>query len=530
MQQAALGDVRRSIAPLLCLWTSFLIYSFVHAPVPGVNEPQYLGKAKHYWNPDWCQGDFFLESSNPHQVFYQSFGLLTQFLSLEQSAVVGRMIAYLVLAIGWHRLCHQLTRDRWCGLSAAWFFLLLAAIGNFSGEWLVGGVEGKVLTYGFILLSVAALTQQRWISAGLTAGLAVAFHPLVGIWSLVAVALAVGLVLVRPGRTIGPRHDVRQKLFATLCSGRLVAGLLILVAVSLAGIIPAIAAISGATPELTRYGNYVQVFYRLAHHLDPMQFPAAVYVGYGVLSVASWIVYRLSRCQSADTHTALLARYVFAAGIIALAGVLIGAGPRPAQQMPMWEFRMALLKFYPFRLFDVMLPVLASILLTGVFSSCRLASILVPGRLRWGLFAGGFVVALWLNAGHGSINRMAPRQERDWLAACHWLRENTAEDALVYSPKEGWAFKWFAERPEYVSRKDCPQDAAGIKAWNERLNGMQRWGEQHLQPGGGYSREDAHQLSDETGITYVVSRRFGPFNVPIVFESQTYRIYRIARE
>lgn len=30
-------------------------------PAPDVNEPHYLGKAKHYWNHAWAPGDFFFE-------------------------------------------------------------------------------------------------------------------------------------------------------------------------------------------------------------------------------------------------------------------------------------------------------------------------------------------------------------------------------------------------------------------------------------------------------------------------------------
>ena len=521
-----LGDRRRTLAPLLCIWASFLLYSFIHAPIPGVNEPQYLGKAKHYWNPDWCPGDFFLESSNPHLVFYQTFGLLTRVLTLEQTAVVGRVVAYFVLALGWHGLCTLMTRDRWCGLTAAWVFLCLAGIGNFSGEWLVGGVEGKVLTYGFVLLSLTAFIGQRWGVSGLSAGLAVAFHPLVGIWSLIAIGLTALATILLPGH-IGTRNENFKKLKSSVLSTQGLIGMALLVGVSLTGVVPALAAVSGSTPELNRYGNYVQVFYRLAHHLDPMQFTARAYQLYVVLSFVGWIVFKLHARNAVWT---LLARYVMAAGIIALAGVVIGAGPRPPQEMSMWEFRMGLLKYYPFRLFDVVLPVFVSFLVAGVFSSDRLTSVLVPARWRWSLFAAASMTGLFLNAGFGSINRMATQQERDWLAACQWLRENTAEDALVYSPKDGWAFKWFAQRPEYVSRKDCPQDAAGIREWNERLNGIRDWGEDYLLPQGGYSREDTHRLSEETGITYIVSRRFGPFDVPVVFESETYRIYRIAAD
>src|SRR5690606_21616877 len=60
----------------------FLAYSFWCRPVPSVNEPHYLTKAKHYWQPSWCAGDFFLESSNPHLVFYRTVGALTQWFTL----------------------------------------------------------------------------------------------------------------------------------------------------------------------------------------------------------------------------------------------------------------------------------------------------------------------------------------------------------------------------------------------------------------------------------------------------------------
>ena len=54
---------------LLLVWAMFLSTSLIRAPIPAVNEPHYLGKAKHYWDPAWCAGDFLLDSSNPHLVF-----------------------------------------------------------------------------------------------------------------------------------------------------------------------------------------------------------------------------------------------------------------------------------------------------------------------------------------------------------------------------------------------------------------------------------------------------------------------------
>ena len=63
-------------------------------PVPDVNEPYYLGKAIHYWNPDWVQGDFFLESADAHQVFYFTFGWLSLWLSPPVLAWTGRMLTW----------------------------------------------------------------------------------------------------------------------------------------------------------------------------------------------------------------------------------------------------------------------------------------------------------------------------------------------------------------------------------------------------------------------------------------------------
>ena len=43
-------------------------------PVPDVNETAYLTKARHFTDPAWCQGDFFLETPDAHGVFYLLMG------------------------------------------------------------------------------------------------------------------------------------------------------------------------------------------------------------------------------------------------------------------------------------------------------------------------------------------------------------------------------------------------------------------------------------------------------------------------
>ena len=177
------------LVPILA-WATILLFSAVAAPVPGVNEPHYLCKARHFWQPDWCSQDFFLASPNAHTVFYATIGSLTRIASFEQSAWIGRILAMFVLAWGWTHCLSRGVFDQWSTLWCAWIFLALAACGNFSGEWLVGGVEGKVFAYGFLFRGIRRRTSPPlafyaavWFGIGV-----ISFHPVVGIWGLLAFA------------------------------------------------------------------------------------------------------------------------------------------------------------------------------------------------------------------------------------------------------------------------------------------------------------------------------------------------------
>jgi hypothetical protein len=121
---------------------------------------------------------------------------------------------------------------------------------------------------------------------------------------------------------------------------------------------------------------------------------------------------------------------------------------------------------------------------------------------------------------------MSDAQRADWDELCAWIKENTPRDSLILTPKESRSFKWFAERAEYVAFKDCPQDAAGIVEWNNRLKFLKKWGEENWN-GTSYSAVVTNQLHETTGVTHLVSSRWGPFDAPIVYENDTYRVYQI---
>ncbi len=156
-------SLRQRVWTVGLLFLSFLAYSFVRTPIPAVNEPHYLTKAKHFWNPDWGRGDLFLESSNPHYVFYSVVGSLTQWCSLEKTAGISRVAALLLLAMGFESLLSLVLRGVRPIVGAVWVYLGLAAVGNLSGEWIIGGVEGKVFAYGFAFWGAGLAVRGQFL-------------------------------------------------------------------------------------------------------------------------------------------------------------------------------------------------------------------------------------------------------------------------------------------------------------------------------------------------------------------------------
>ena len=82
-------------------------------PVPEVNEPYYLGKAIHYWNPHWASSDWFLQTADTHAVFYFSVGWLALILKPTAFAWTVRLLTWALLAWSWQRLSRAVVPRAW---------------------------------------------------------------------------------------------------------------------------------------------------------------------------------------------------------------------------------------------------------------------------------------------------------------------------------------------------------------------------------------------------------------------------------
>ena len=313
-------------------------------------------------------------------------------------------------------------------------------------------------------------------------------------------------------------------------SGSILLPCVILILLALPGLIPVFQLLTeSVASETRRAATYIQVYYRLAHHLDPMLFPRRSYVCYALLMVV-W----LSSCLWGGTTNVKrrLDHVVFWSLIFALAGILIGWGPRPPIKMPFYDQRMTLLKFYPFRLADVLLPVAVAVSLVSVLE--RTAFKTNPSR-TWGALSSPplwiltvvFIAGLWRAHATKETNRYSLEDRADWLDVCAWIDIDLPSDALVQTPTNGWAFKWFARRAEYVAYKDCPQDDVGIVEWNRRLNFLQKWFEKNYADEF-YSADELKSLRRETGLTHLLTDRLGPLELEPIYRNSTFQVYDLS--
>ena len=501
---------RFKLLVVAAVWLSFLLVSLVAAPIPAVNESHYLAMARHSWDSSWCANDLFLSSFPAHRVFYGTFGWLTLWFDFATVAFLGRAIGLAMLAISWTSLIGRLQRTesdatvtRAGGtLLSAWLFLGLQAIGNLSGEWLIGGIESKVIAFAFVFWGIAAMLDRRVIVAALCSGVAISFHPIIGLWHLAALGIA------ELPRIKSHFLEIRRSTIAV--------GALSVTACF--GLWPAIELLRNAKPSDSYAANYIQVFYRLKHHLDPMDFVVSHFIGYGLLFVA-WgaAMVWLRRKQSLSAGDRWWIGYLLAAALFAIGGFVAGYGPRPASLMPGFRWRMVLLKFYPFRLFDLMLPIAVASLLPR----------LVQRRWLWVAGMLGLVWAIGSTRVFPPPNQLPSAMRSDWRDACRWVAANTPADTVFHTPFEAEAFKWFAQRAEFVNVKDCPQDAAGIVEWNRRLKLITKWSEKSFTDDETYSADELRELVRLTDVRFAITRTRVRYDADLLYSNDTYKILRL---
>ncbi len=505
----------QAVIEIVLIWFVFAIHAGWLPPDP--NEPHYLSKAKHYWNPSWCANDFFLESDDTHLVFYVAAGWLTKLMPLDEVAWCGRLVTWGLMAWGWRRLSWSVVPQRgWAVLSAA-LFVALNEHFQMAGEWVVGGFEAKGFAYALVFFALAEVVQNRWNRAWLMLGAASAFHVLVGGWSAIAASVAWFLS--------GKDRPPLRAMAPAMVVGAILA---------LPGVLPALALSHRVDPAVQGEANRLYVFQRLPHHLTPMGMKT-VFIERHALLLCVFVM--LCAFTPRDELQRRLRGFVIGAIAISLAGFAISLifahDPTTAA---------GLLRFYWFRLSDAVLPMGVALVGVTAMTICRadrsvcsrVCQAAAIGLVAWHL---GSMLLVHLTALNGAE---VPRADapgkvwdyHDWRVACQWISDHTPDDALFLTPRSSQTFKWYANRSEVVTWKDIPQNADQLVDWWHRMRDVFGTGalppeKQWYNTVADRGTEEVRQLAEKYDADYVLTSSEPRLELERVYENRSYALYKV---
>jgi len=431
-------------------------------PVPDSNEPVYLTKARHAADPTWAAGDFFLETPDAHGIFYLLMGPLAAGLTLDQAAWVGRVLGWLAVAIGFRHVVLPLLPGAggrggtWQRLVAAAVFSLALRHTTAAGEWVLGGCEAKVFAWALVLGGLGEWLRDRFAAAWCLLGAATAFHPLVGGWALVATGIArlLSPPLLKPVSTFG------------LAAALVITGCLL----AATGVVPALGLNAAADAATKSEAARIYVAERLPHHLLARSFAPGLLARHVLAIIAWWL---LSRAEPATPARGRMITFTLAALGISLAGLAISAIEPWA---PAVAYR--LLRFYWFRLGDVVVPLAHATTVAAVLGSDEAIRRILPfpPRLVRALVAMLLAADLAAQALHWPLPGRGVSARSDqrviapaWADVCDWVRDHAAAGDCVLTPQGAANFTWHTGLPEVVCWKNSPQDAASLVAWRQRF-------------------------------------------------------------
>lgn len=524
-----------------------LLFLFAGGEPSATDESHYLSKAKHYWNPAWCPNDYFLNSTDAHVGFYWTFGLLANLFSLPTAAWIGRMIVWTFQAFAWQRLSVAVIPKAWFSLLSMGLFLALARHTYMAREWAIGDVEGKCVAYGFVFLGLAQMIRGHWSWTWIWFGAGAAFHVLVGGWAVVAGFFAWAVLQWMSDRAERPPNFMR------MVPGILLGGVL-----SLPGLLPSLWLNHGTSPQITAEGNIAYVYVRLSHHLVFHRFETWLVVRHMLVVFVSLVF--AWRYWKVENLRPLLAINLGAI-VLMVVGIVLDYSTNYLSN----ETSAAVLRFYWYRLCDVMTPLVVAFALCHLMLAIFAADSALRSERPKSLSVAGPALLVFLTlisvANIGWIiyrrielgvpesqktlvayepNRQARRAtHRDWLECCEWIRAKTPIEAIFLTPQSQQTFKWYAQRGEVFTWKDAPQDGAGMTEWLRRYQDVMHPNEVIL-----HSPETdpslpvdqrANALAKKYGATYiVVDRRRGwtPQGFPLVYPrgnefNATFAVYRL---
>jgi hypothetical protein len=438
----AIAAILIFVAIVVCCWENFV----------GVHEELYLLGSRRIADPTFLAADFTWSRLSPTRALFDHLvAPLWRLFDGFAIANIGRFVYWSLMAWAIVRLARAARLPAWSAVAGLTLWLLWDQTLGMCGSPFEG-FQPKSLAYPLVFLSLAHLVRGETARAGLTAGLATAFHVIIGGWALMAVTLT---ALIQRG-LFTPRQ----------------VGVMLLAAAPF--VVPLALVMIGEGAHVTRADratmNGIYARFAMPHCCDVFYFFSSRKVPLGwaragvVFALAPIALFRWPERRAAriiGTFTVALIAF-FLAGVVARALSFDG-----------------LLELYPFQLANA-LPALFLFLFAPAWLVARGASgaigiaarfIVLVGTL-WLVIDRGVPRALWERpqtfAANVSTAMTVPGDVEDPVFA--WIRDHTPRDAVFITPfiTEFWPY---AQRAQVASMREPPLDRRLIE-WRQRLEAM----------------------------------------------------------
>lgn len=499
-----------------------------------INEANLLPFSRQHVETNWLPTDWYYNLPPGYRVpFIAIFGRMGAAWGFLLTSIVGRFIGYTAIASGLLFLSRRLNLRLLSLLIAIVLFLYINPAwendvgqqGIVAGEWLIGGIEPKVIAYPLILGAIGLMLSGRYIGMMALLGLATSFHTLVGGWAFLSVA---GWLMIF-------RHtDLRWRSIAFMLG--------VYVVTSAFAILPVIQQITVQDPASLFSPSFTYVYLRTPHHLNPLVWRSGWWIKAIILLVlligSKWLLRQEKEQGEVDQARSGL----FTFTLVSLIPFGLGLIAAPFDQEGKF------LQYYPFRFGDLMLPLNTCLLIACVLQQ-RLGR--SPKSFKRGCLT--FLALICLIQAPAFVKDAAslqrfPHEQQDidsaGTAVCRWIQQNTPQAATIVTPPVDLTpFSWISERATIAKFKLVPPTAAGIGEWLNRLTDLSGaidpW--QNItrtqdnrdiirdRLTEGYNQlttEQAAALMQKYRSNYIVTRADHQLNLPIAYRNDRYRVYQ----
>lgn len=473
---------------------------FLHAkPVPFGNEFPYLLRLAKEFQPEFLVNDWtFAAPANEHWLFNRIFGYLASLVRIETIGWLGRIITWVLLLRGLFRL-GRIWDISYTAIAISILFWLAIGQSMVGDEWLIGSFEAKSVSYIFLLSALFNFSKQKIIFPSVMLGIAFAFHPAVGLWS----SLAVGLALFF--------EKIGFKKFLTIT--------FIVSLLASLGVFPLFFDQFRGQEEIGELWQFM-VTVVFPFHFDPFDFSRS----YTVLLLSMLVVNCVAFHKTENFGMRFLLKFQVALGIFFLSAFLM-------RWLEMYE----LLRFLPVRLFPVFTPLFFSFTIYWGFKNFK------QRKLKIAIILFAVFCIFWLNP-FSSASKKVGKTLALWqsspddlqLTSC-WIAENTPNGTIVIQPPHRRELWYWSQRAHIVSY--AYPTFGRLVEWRERVNELTKNVEIKNRENtveiienayNSLSADEIERIRIKYQADYLTSRNNYPF--PIVFQTATYKVYKLPKK